>query len=153
MNANEVLGILIYANELDGRHSPNEAKVLAWQEVINSEAHAMTARFARETIAKHYAATDSMLSPSLLVKAWREHERNASDARVAKEGASETHCGRSGCSCGHDGDCFKGWVDSDVTAPCPVCRPTLANAIYAMPSPGSRSSHDWAALRSRSWGV
>lgn len=153
MNANDVLGLLIYANELDGRHSPNEAKVLAWQTVIASQAPGMTVDFAKEAITTHYARTDLMLSPVVLVTAWKQHTRSTNEARMARQGGVESHCGRGGCACTHTGECYKGWIDHDAgTAPCPVCRPTLADAIYAMPEPGSRNEHDFATLRNRMWG-
>lgn len=153
MNAQDVLGMLVYANELDGRHSPNEVKVLAWQEVINAEARGMTLDFAKDQITRHYARTDVMLSPAVLVTAWRQNTRVENEARLSRQRGLEGHCGRGGCVCTHTSECFKGWIDrEDTTGPCPICRPGLHDAIHAMPEPGSRSEHDFATLRNRVWG-
>lgn len=153
MNPDEVLGLLIYANELDGRHSPNEAKVLSWSEVLNSGAPGMTLDFAKEQVTRHYGLSDQMLAPSVLVTAWKQYQRSVADARIARGSGHEAHCGRGGCLCTHSDECFKGWIDHDGgTAPCPICRPSLADAIYAMPEPGDRNQHDYATLRNRMWG-
>ena len=153
MNDNDVLALLIYANELDGRHSPNELKVRAWREVFDSEAPGMTVDFAKDQVTRHYAITDVMLSPVVLVTAWKQHSRTVSESRLVARGASEAHCGRPGCDCVHSDGCFKGWLDrDDSVAACPICRPTLADALYKMPPPGQRSERDFSVLRNRMWG-
>jgi len=153
MNTDDVLTILVYANELDGRHSPNEVKVMAWREVFQVEAPQMTLSFAKEHVTRHYAQTDEMLSPASLVKGWKDKTRSDRQAVLAGQGALEGHCGRGGCMCSHSGECFKGWIDHDRGAdPCPTCRPSLADAVYAMPAPGSRSEHHFANLRNRTGG-
>lgn len=66
------------------------------------------------------------------------------------EASIETHCGRAGCSCTHDGGCFKGWIDKDegVTRPCVICRESLSLALGEIARPGKRSDGDLAKLRS-----
>jgi hypothetical protein len=147
----EVLGLLIYANELDGRHSPNEAKVLAWQDVLREAAPGMTVEFARDTIRNHYGATDAMLTPATLVASWKKHARYLSESRKALTDTSpERHCGRANCVCTHGDPCFKGWIDyEDATSPCRMCRGDLANTLDLIAPLGSRSEHDWATLRLR----
>lgn len=154
MNDNEILGLLIYATELDGRHTPNEAKVYAWREVLDEGAPGMTVEFARDVIRKHYANQDVMLSPAMLVRAHREQRRSATDARLALSGSnSEAHCGRTDCACTHTEPCFKGWFDElpGVTSPCPVCRPTLANALDWCAPLGQRTDADYSRIRNRKW--
>lgn len=147
----EVLGLLIYANELDGRHSPNELKVAAWQDVLQESAPGMTVEFARDTIRKHYAATDAMLTPSTLVGAWSKQRRYVAESRMALTDVSpERHCGKQNCICTHGDPCFKGWIDyDDYTSPCRMCRGDLANALDMIAPLGKRSEHDWATLRMR----
>lgn len=147
----EVLGLLIYANELDGRHSPNEAKVLAWQDVLRDAASGMTVEFARDTIRNHYAATDAMLTPATLVASWKKHARYLSESRKALTDTSpERHCGKQNCVCTHGDPCFKGWIDfDDYTSPCRMCRGDLANTLDLIAPLGKRSDHDWATLRMR----
>lgn len=149
----EILGLLIYANELDGRHSPNEAKVYAWQEVLESGAPGMTVQFAKEQIKKHYGASDVMLTPATLVHAWKQARRIAAEARMALDNdAPERHCGRSGCLCTHGDPCYKGWFDSDYsTSPCPVCRTDLSHVLAKIGGPGERTESDWSLLRHRTW--
>lgn len=153
MNDNEVLGLLIYANELDGRHSPNEAKVYAWQEVLEAGAPGMTVEFAKEQIKKHYGIMDSMLTPSMLVTAWKVARRIAAEARIATEQREpERHCGKTGCLCTHGDPCFKGWMDSDtVTSPCPVCRSDLSHVLAKVGDPGYRTDSDQSLIRHRHW--
>lgn len=153
MNDNEVLGLLIYANELDGRHSPNEAKVYAWQEVLAAGAPGMTLEFAKEQIKKHYGLMDAMLTPAMLVTAWKQARRIAAEARIATEQREpERHCGKPSCLCTHGDPCFKGWMDSDtVTSPCPVCRTDLSHVLAKVGSPGARSESDWSLIRHRTW--
>lgn len=147
----EILGLLIYANELDGRHSPNEAKVLAWQDVLTEAAPGMTVEFARDCIRDHYAATDAMLTPANLVASWKKHTRYLSESRRAFADVSpERHCGKQNCVCTHGDPCFKGWIDYDTyTSPCRMCRGDLANTLELIAPLGSRSEHDWATLRMR----
>ena len=154
MNDNDVLGLLIYANELDGRHSPNEAKVYAWQEALEAGARTMTVEFAKDFIRKHYGTTDAMLSPSMLVTAWNKSRRIAAEARLALEGNSaETHCGRGGCMCTHDDPCYKGWIDTDSsTSPCPICRTDLSFVLAKVGAPGNRTEADFSLIRNRQWG-
>ena len=153
MTNDDVLMLLVYANELDGRHSPNEVKVLAWREVFDKEAPDMDVQFAKEQITHHYARTDVMASPVVLVTAWKEHLRTLHDARLSRQRGVEGHCGRGGCLCTHDGKCYKGWIDHDRgTEPCPMCRPELTDALHAIPEPGKRNEHDLATLRNRVWG-
>lgn len=151
MNNDEVLTVLIYANELDGRHSPNEVKILAWQDVLSEGAAGLTLEFARDCVRKHYAATDEMLSPATLVAAWKKHSRYRADLRIsATLSLTERHCGIPHCVCTHGDPCFKGWLDSaDHVVPCQVCRTDLAQTLRALPDPGERSEHDWAVLRQR----
>jgi len=153
MKDDEILGLLIYANELDGRHSPNEAKVYAWQEVLESGAPGMTVTFAKEQIKKHYGMMDTMLTPAMLVTAWKQARRIAAEARIATEQREpERHCGRAGCLCTHDEPCFKGWFDTDyVTSPCPICRTDLAHVLTKVGGPGDRTESDWSQIRHRSW--
>ena len=93
MNDNDVLGLLIYANELDGRHAPNTAKVAAWKQVLDT-AHGMDAAFARNAIKRHYSLTDEMVSPAKIIQAWNAQQRAKAQARMAYEGHDyEAHCG------------------------------------------------------------
>lgn len=151
MNDSEVLGLLIYANELDGRHSPNEAKVYAWQEVLQEGAPGLTLAFARDCIRKHYATLDTMISPSTIVQAWTKSRRVAAELRIGSTvNDPDAHCGISGCGCTHSEPCYRGWIDSDwETSPCPRCRPTLKAILSRVPPPGSRQSHDWTLIRTR----
>jgi hypothetical protein len=151
MTDEEVLGLLIYANELDGRHSPNELKVLAWQDVLRDSAPGMTVEFARDSIRQHYGTTDAMLTPSVLVHRYRKHAQFAAESRLAmSESKPERHCGKQNCVCTHGDPCFKGWIDyEDATSPCRMCRGDLANTLDLIAPVGSRSEHDWATLRLR----
>jgi len=153
MTDEEILGLLIYANELDGRHSPNEAKVYAWQEVLEAGAPGMAVEFAKEQIKKHYGNYEVMLSPSMLVTAYRKSRRIAAEARIALEqDGPERHCQRTGCLCTHAEPCYKGWIDSDyATSPCPICRSDLAFALDKVAPVGQRSEHDFSVIRNRHW--
>jgi len=153
MNDNDVLGLLIYANELDGRHAPNEAKVYAWQEALQEGAASLTVDFAKDFIRKHYANTDVMLSPSMLVTAWNKSRRIAAEARLALEHHNpETHCGRAGCRCTHEAPCYKGWIDTDyTTSPCAICRSDLSRVLTKIGPPGHRSASDFSLIRNRQW--
>jgi hypothetical protein len=154
MSDNDVLGLLIYANELDGRHAPNEAKVYAWKEVFDESAPGMDAQFAKEAIRRHYSLTDEMVSPAKIIKSWNTKRRAQQDAKAAFQGDTyERHCGRGACRCTHAEPCFKGWMDSDeATSPCPMCRGDLVEVLLRVAPLGSRSEHDYAAIRSRAWG-
>lgn len=153
MNESDVLKLLVYANELDGRHSPNEVKVMAWREVFDAEAADMPVTFAKDQITMHYARTDLMLSPAVIVAAWKQNTRNRREALLSGQGAIEGHCGRGGCQCTHSESCYKGWIDHDRGAePCPVCRPELTDVLHSIPEPGKRNEHDLAKLRNRKWG-
>lgn len=151
MTDDEILGLLIYANELDGRHSPNEAKVYAWQEVLEQGAPGMTVQFAKDQIKKHYSLVDAMITPAVLVNAWKQARRIAAEARIAQEQHSpERHCGRTGCLCTHTEPCFKGWFDSEYeTSPCPVCRSSLAHVLAKVGPPGGRTDSDLSIIRHR----
>lgn len=153
MTDDEILGLLIYANELDGRHSPNEAKIYAWREVLDAEAPGMTMAFAKEQITKHYGKMDTMLAPATLTNAWRAQRRIEAEARAARAGAeAERHCGKAGCQCAHTDPCYKGWIDTDYqTSPCRMCRYDLSEILYNIPEPGARSSHDHATIRNRTY--
>ena len=155
MNSNDVLALLIYANELDGRHSPNEAKVYAWKEVLDEGAEDMTLEFARQVTKKHYASLDVMLSPALLVKSWKENVRFKMESRAtAGVSNAERHCGRATCPCTHSAPCDRGWfneVHEHAVAPCPVCRASLHEVLQKVAPLGSRESHDLALIRMRDW--
>ena len=153
MNDNDVLGLLIYANELDGRHAPNEAKVYAWREVFDASAPGMDVQFAKDVIKRHYSLHETMVSPARLVQAWNANRRAATEARMAFQGSGkDAHCNRSACRCTHDEPCFKGWIDTDTsTAPCPMCRPGLLDTLLRVAPLGHRLEHDYSAIRSRTW--
>jgi hypothetical protein len=151
MNDTEVLGLLIYANELDARHSPNEAKVYAWQEVLQEGAPDLTMAFARDCIRSHYATLDVMITPAAIVQAWRKHARRTAEIRSATSIAEpDAHCGRPTCMCSHTAACFKGWIDQEhVTSPCPQCRPQLRAILAQVAPPGKRTEKDWTIIRLR----
>ena len=140
MNSKEVLSLLIYCNELDGRHSPNEAKVVAWTDVL-SICPDMPLSFAKEVAKRHYGKFEEMLAPSQILKAW-QHRQEALRAAVESR-QTERACGRSGCLCTHTAPCYKGWIDDpsgDTTAPCPNCRAELRQILSEIPGPGMRSA-------------
>jgi hypothetical protein len=152
MNETDALALLIYCNELDGRHSPNELKVRAWLDVFNDAAPAMSVSFAKEIARKHYALLDVMITPSTFVKAWRETQRMRSITNLnIDEDQADRHCRFSDCQCTHTGPCFRGWIDNDqhTTSPCRVCRPSLANVLDEIPPLGKRQDQDEARIRSR----
>lgn len=152
LSDNEVLGLLIYANELDGRHAPNEAKVYAWQEIFQGSAQGMDAAYAKEAIRLHYSRTDDMISPAKIVQAWNHHQRAKREAKIAQSGGLESHCGKAGCPCTHQEPCFKGWLDGDGSVQaCPICRAGLSDALARVAPLGERSDHDHASIRLRDW--
>jgi hypothetical protein len=144
----DVLALLIYCNELDGRHSPNEAKVLAWGEVFESSAPGMTLSFAKAVAKSHYGKYDVMIAPSTFVTKWRQHQ----DLQASANATTERHCGKSSCVCTHSEPCYKGWMDHPEnlwTQPCPVCRADLAQVLSKINPLGSRSQSDQASIRLR----
>lgn len=152
MTNDEVLMLLAYANELDGRHSPNELKVAAWQDVLQDAAPGMTLAFARDTIRNHYATMEDMLTPANLVGSWKKHTRYLAESKLsAAQSLPERHCGIVNCVCTHGDPCFKGWIDYDTyTSPCRMCRGDLANTLDRIGPVGERTEHDWTTLRGRS---
>jgi hypothetical protein len=153
MNDTEVLALLIYANELDGRHAPNEAKVYAWQEVLEENAQGMPLDFAKDVVKKHYAIHETMLSPSAVVRAWKDAKRMRAEARMAlQESNIDAHCDRQGCLCTHEADCYKGWIDgkdTHRTVPCPICRASLSEVLNKIAPLGMRTANDMAMIRNR----
>lgn len=66
----------------------------------------------------------------------------------------DAHCGRPGCFCTHNGDCYRGWIDSwnlpdPITIPCRNCRPDLAKRLDSIPEPGRRNQADMARLQGK----
>lgn len=146
MTEQEILTLLVYLNELDGRHSPNEIKVKAWADVLNDSASDMDLQFARTTAKKHYALLEEMLTPAVLVRAWRLHRA----AKKHGEPVPDSHCRKHSCQCSHR-VCYRGWIDSDdgKTWPCGVCRESLARVLSEIPPAGFRTEADWARVRFR----
>ena len=154
MNDNDILGLLIYANELDGRHAPNEAKVYAWKEVLDDAAPGMPLAFARDVVRRHYGLTDAMVSPAIIVKAWNDNRRAKSEAAIALSGSSvEAHCGMKDCRCTHAEPCFKGWFDNqdNTVTPCPICRRSLSEVLHKISPLGMRSAHEYTMIRQRNY--
>lgn len=146
MNQKDVLALLVYCNELDGRHAPNELKVAAWTEVFDESAKGMTLPFAQNVARKHYSMTDDMVAPFVFVREWRNERRKFSLVDVQAHGRG---CGFAGCRCTHEEPCFKGWVDREdgsATAPCKQCRSELAGVLAVIPPPGMRRPSDWEKL-------
>lgn len=150
MNEKDVLALLIYCNELDGRHSPNELKVRAWHDVFRASSQAMTLPFAQEVARNHYATIEAMITPNVFVRAWRAHQQARSNLAVDRDMA-DRHCRRSNCQCVHSEPCYRGWLDNDrgVAVPCPVCRGSLARVLAEIPPVGMRQEHDSARIRNR----
>lgn len=149
MNEKEILTLLIYCNELDGRHSPNEIKVAAWFDVFRETCADMPLFFAQQVARKHYSNLDAMIAPNVFIKEWTQHKRQKELADTARD-ATGRHCGRGGCMCTHTEPCFKGWIDridNTATAPCSTCRPVLAKVLAVIPPPGMRNPGDWARVR------
>ena len=147
MNEEDVLSLLIFCNELDGRHSPNDIKVQAWREVFIQGAPDMHLTFARDAARRHYALLDVMITPSSFVRAWTKFKRLEDSLSVD----SLAHCQRAGCMCTHTGQCYRGWVD-DVqysTKPCPICRGSLAQVLGEIAPLGQRRERDYARIRNR----
>jgi hypothetical protein len=51
----------------------------------------------------------------------------------------DAHCGIGGCSCSHDGECYKGWLDRredgwEYTVPCRRCKPQQRRVTQEAPS-------------------
>ena len=143
MSEQEIAALLVFLNELDGRHSPNEIKVRAWKEVFDSAAPMMHVSFAKSVAQQHYALLDDMITPSVFVRAWGMRQQG-------KEAFNEEHCRRRNCGCSHQ-LCFRGWIDREdgKTAPCGICRAELHMALADMPPAGQRSDQDWARFRLR----
>lgn len=143
MTEQEVAALLVFLNELDGRHSPNEIKVRAWKEVFDQSARGMTTSFARDVAQQHYALLDEMITPSAFVRAWGLR-------RQVSETFNDAHCRQRGCQCRHQ-VCYRGWIDDEdgKTRPCGMCRSSLAQVLAEMPPPGQRNEQDWARLRFR----
>lgn len=139
----EVLMLLAYLNELDGRHSPNEVKVKAWKDVLD-EAPGITLEFCRGVARHHYAHQDVMAAPALFVRSWNQSRRRQDNEYV------EAHCRFAECQCTHT-LCYRGWIDTDrnVTAPCRVCRASLAEVLDKIPEPGRRSEQHFSMIRNR----
>lgn len=146
----DVLSLLIYCNELDGRHTPNELKVRAWADVFRESCSTMPLPFAIEIVKRHYSILDAMITPAVFVKAWAQHQSVQSSLNVDAE-KSDRHCRKSECTCTHDGPCYRGWLDNDrnVAVPCPNCRRSLAKVLSEIPPPGLRKDHDMARIRTR----
>jgi len=152
MNEQDTLALLIYCNELDGRISPNEIKVQAWADVFNESAREMPFNFAQKVAKKHYSIVDVLITPNTFVKAWSDHRRFRTELQMTDAAeVSERHCKQVGCMCTHSGACFKGWIDIDsqTTAPCRVCRASLATVLDEIPPLGMRQDHDMARIRNR----
>lgn len=149
MSPEDVLALLVYATELDGRHAPNAMKVAAWQDVINESAAGMTREFAQDQVRMHYARTSDMFAVSSLVSSW-SRRREFDSAKKVDSDSHESHCGRQGCACVHERGCFRGWHDfDDRVVPCGVCRPGLLGVLEEIPSPGGRGASDFTRLRMR----
>lgn len=147
MNEEDVLALLVYCAELDGRHTPNDVKVRAWFDVIVQGAPDMPLSFARETARRHYGVLDVMITPATFIRAWTKSKRVEESLSVD----SLAHCQRAGCMCTHTGECYRGWVD-DVqysTRPCPVCRGSLAQVLDEIAPLGKRTEKDYSRVRNR----
>lgn len=147
MTDQEVAALLVFLNELDGRHSPNEIKVRAWVSVFDESAPGMTVTFARDVARRHYSLLDDMITPSAFVRAWRLKQG-------LEQVFTESHCRKADCGCTHR-VCYRGWIDLDdgTTQPCGVCRQELAAVLAEIPPPGQRSEQDWVKVRLRKGGV
>lgn len=147
VNEIDVLTLLMYCNELDGRHAPNEIKVQAWYDVLVQGAPDMSLSFAREAARRHYSMLDVMITPSTFIRAWTKSVR----AQEAVLTDGEAHCQRGGCMCTHTSPCFRGWVDlvDGTTSPCLTCRGSLAAVIAEIPPLGKRKEMDYARIRNR----
>ena len=123
MNDRDVLQLLIFANELDSRVAPNELRVVAWREVLASQAAGLSVEVACEIVAHHYGNSGDMLTPVVVVRGWRQRARV-----IAETGLPDGSCGRVGCVCDHVA-CDRGWLQDGpgeaAVAPCRVCRPNV----------------------------
>lgn len=152
MTDEDVLGLLIYANELDARHAPNEAKVYAWNEVFTDAAPNMPIAFAKEVIRAHYGKHEHMISPAIIVKAWKDNRRMKANAALALDADNvDAHCGMKDCHCTHTKPCFKGWIDGGEphTTPCPVCRRSLSEVLSRVSVLGARTDYEQSMIRQR----
>jgi hypothetical protein len=149
MNSTEVLTLLAYCNELDGRHAPNEVKVRAWVDVFNQGAPDMPVAFARDVAKRHYAHIDDMITPSTFIRMWANHKKTREIAQNVN--SSDAHCKRHDCRCTHTSPCYRGWLDNDegTAVPCRVCRSSLADVLDRIPPRGMRQEHDFALIRNR----
>lgn len=147
MNEEDVLSLLIFCNELDGRHSPNDIKVQAWREVFIQGAPDMPLTFARDAARRHYALLDAMITPSSFVRAWTKSQR----AQQASLADGEAHCQKGGCRCTHTNPCYRGWIDSveGWTSPCPECRSSLSSVLDVIAPLGKRKEVDYSQIRNR----
>ncbi len=128
MNNQQLAVMLSFASTLDGRVPCDEAAVMAWAAVVDTD---IDTSWAADFVKKHYGRTDDMLVPSALNRSWRQHRATQQAARIATSGG-DRHCQRTGCPCTHSEPCYKGWIDREhesVTAPCSVCRPTVLEAL------------------------
>lgn len=151
MNRTQVGTLLDYVNGLDPLWSNSEERSLAWFDLFQKEAPGMDYAWAEKAVARHYAVPErGTLVPGGLVAAWHDHQRARMDNDAA-EAVSDAHCGRAGCACTHTGVCYKGWIDSPdgPTAPCRVCRASLAEVLDEIPPLGERSAADHAKIRNR----
>lgn len=147
----EVARLLAFANGLDQRQGIDTVKVQAWFAQFQQEAPSMEYLWAERYAARHYSEPEKgMLTPGHLVKAWREHLRLKADREFVTE--NDAHCGHAYCACTHTGPCYKGWIDNDegrTTAPCRVCRESLAKVLGEIAPLGYRSAHDQSRIRNR----
>lgn len=152
MNEKDTLALLIYCNELDARHSPNEMKVRAWHDVFRESCSGMTLAFASDVARKHYSLVDAMLTPNVFVKAWNDHVHARAIGSLQMDVEQmDRHCKRSSCQCAHTDPCYRGWLDNDkgTAVPCPNCRSSLARVLGQIPPLGMRNDHDMAKIRNR----
>jgi hypothetical protein len=152
MTNEEVLGLLIYCTELDGRHSPNELKVLAWREVFDESAPGMDVGFAREAVRRHYGKYEEMVAPAGICRAWALSRQQKREEDILTINQSEAHCPRRDCMCTHTNGCYRGWMDQpdrEVAIPCVICRGELHDVLGAIPPPGQRTERDMRLISNR----
>jgi hypothetical protein len=125
MNITEVAVMLTFIASLDGRIQPDEATVIAWSNVLDSQ---METTWASGYVKNHYGKTGDMVIPSALNKAWGDHSR----LKIINHVDLDSHCGKPGCKCTHR-LCYKGWIDPDpnievkylTVEKCVICRPPV----------------------------